>query len=190
MIARRLVPLALVTLLAASCGDNDKKSATPATTAAATTATTATTTTTTTTTTTSTVSTGPSGTTPIPAKPSTKGNRLLLGKRDLYPLLASNLRPYVPDQVRGKSVSIVQAAGSDGFWAGRNAKQRILVKLNLKGGDAPRLEKGQQADFVGHLVQAQAQDKSQLGARAKTAQAMLQNQGVYVLVSAGDLKLH
>ena len=180
MIARRLAPLALVALLAASCGDDNKKSATPATTAAATT--------TATTTTTSTVSTGPSGTTPIPAKPSTKGNRLLLGKRDLYPLLAGNLRRYVPDQVRGKSVSIVQMAGSDGFWAGRNAKQRILVKLNLKGGDAPRLAKGQQADFVGHLVQVPAQNSSLLGVKGKTAQAVLQNQGVYVLVSAGDLK--
>jgi hypothetical protein len=182
MIARRLAPLALVALLAASCGDDDKKGATPATTAAATTAAT--------TTTTSTVSTGPSGTTPIPAKPSTKGNRMLLGKRDLYPLLAGNLRRYAPDQVRGKSVSIVQLAGSDGFWAGRNAKQRILVKLNLKGGKPPRLEKGEQADFVGHLVQTPAQNLSLLGVKAKTAQAMLQNQGVYVLVSAGDLKLH
>jgi hypothetical protein len=182
MIARRLAPLALVALLAASCGDDDKKGATPATTAAATTAAT--------TTTTSTVSTGPSGTTPIPAKPSTKGNRMLLGKRDLYPLLAGNLRRYAPDQVRGKSVSIVQLAGSDGFWAGRNAKQRILVKLNLKGGKPPRLEKGEQADFVGHLVQTPAQNLSLLGVKAKTAQAVLQNQGVYVLVSAGDLKLH
>ena len=82
MTARRLAPLALIALLAASCGDNDK-SATPAAT-------------------TSTVSTGPSGTTPIPAQPSTKGNRLLLGKRDLYPLLAGNLSRYVPNQVRGK----------------------------------------------------------------------------------------
>jgi len=181
MIARRLAPLALVALLAASCGDDDKKSATPATTAASTTAAT---------TTTSTVSTGPSGTTPIPAQPSTKGNRLRLGKRDLYPLLAGNLRRYVPDQVRGTSVSIVQVSGGDNFWAGRNAKQRILVKLNLKGGKAPRLEQGQQADFVGHLVQAQAQDSSRLGGKAKTGRAVLQNQGVYVLVSAGDLKPH
>ena len=131
MIARRLAPLALVALLAASCGDNDKKSATPATTAPPTT-----------TATTSTVSTGPSGTTPIPAQPSSKGNRLLLGKRDLYPLLAGNLSRYVPDQVRGKSVSIVQVAGIDSFWAGRNAKQRILVKLNLKGSRPPRLADG------------------------------------------------
>ena len=158
-------------MLAASCGDNDKKSATPATT-------------------TSTVSTGPSGTTPFPAQPSTKGNRLLLGKRDLYPLLAGNLSRYVPNQVRGKSVSLVQVAGIDSFWAGRNAKQRILVKLNLKGSNPPRLASGQQADFVGHLVKAGAKDASRLGVKEKTGQPMLQNQGVYVLVSVGDLKLH
>jgi hypothetical protein len=176
MSARRLVPIALIALLAASCGDDDKKSASPETTAAATT--------------TSTVSTGPSGTTPIPAEPSSKGNRLLLGKRDLYPLLAGNLSRYVPDQVRGTSVSIVQVAGIDSFWAGRSPKQRILVKLNLKGSRPPRLETGQQADFVGHLVQAQAKDTSRLGVKAKSGQPVLQNQGVYVLVSAGDLKLH
>ena len=88
MTAHRLASLARVVLLAASCGDNDEKSATPATT--------------------STVSTGPSGTTPIPAKPSSKGNRLLLGGRDLYPLLAGSVSRYVPNQVRGESVDIVQ----------------------------------------------------------------------------------
>lgn len=170
MTARRLAPLALIALLAASCGDNDK-SATPAKT-------------------TSTVSTGPTGTTPFPAQPSTKGNRLLLGKRDLYPLLAGDLSRYVPNQVRGKSVSLVQVAGIDSFWAGRNAKQRILVKLNLKGSNPPRLESGRQADFVGHLVKAGAKDASRLGVKEKTGQPMLQNQGVYVLVSVGDLKLH
>jgi hypothetical protein len=177
MIATRLAPLALVALLAASCGDNDKKSATPATTAAAAT-------------TTSTVSTGPSGTTPIPAKPSSKGNRLLLGKRDLYPLLAGNLSQYVPNQVTGKSVTIVQVVEPDGFWAGRNARERILVRLNLKGKSAPKLEVGRQADFIGHLVLAQANDSGQLGVKGKSGQAMLQNQGVYVIVSVGDLKLH
>jgi hypothetical protein len=127
MIVARPAPLALVALLAASCGANDKKNATPATATE--------TTTTSTTATTSTVSTGPSGTTPIPAKPSSKG-------------------------------------------------------LNLKGKNAPKLEVGRQADFIGHLVLAQANDAGQTGVRGKSGQAMLQNQGVYVLVSVGDLKLH
>jgi hypothetical protein len=178
MIALRLAPLALVALLAASCGDNDKKNASPSTTTTAAT------------TTTSTVSTGPSGTTPIPALPSTKGNRLLLGKRDLYPLLAGDLTRYVPNQVRGKSVYIVQPAGIDSFWAGRSAKQRILVKLNLKGKNPPRLQAGRQVDFVGHLAKAQAKDTSRLGVKEKSGGPVLENQGVYVIVSVGDLKLH
>jgi hypothetical protein len=173
MIARRLVPLALVALLAASCGDDGKKSASPSTT-----------------TTTSKVSTGPSGTTPIPAQPSTKGNRLLLGERDLYPLLAGDLTRYVPNQVRGTSVSIVRLAGIDSFWAGRNARERILVKLNLKGKRPPGLESGREVDFVGHLVTAQAKDASLLGGKEKTGRPVLENQGVYVLVSVGDLKFH
>jgi hypothetical protein len=176
MILLRLAPLALVALLAASCGDNDKKSATPATTAAATT-------------TTSTTSTGPSATTPIPAPPSSKGNRLLLGERDLYPLLAASLSRYLPNQVRGKSVKIVRVEGTDGFWAGRGAKQRILVKLNLKGSKPPKLEAGRRADFVGQLMSAQGKSPILLGVKEKSGQRVLQNQGVYILVSAGDLKL-
>jgi hypothetical protein len=174
MIVSRLAPLALVGLLAASCGDKDK-SASPTTTATATT---------------STVSTGPSGTTPIPALPSSKGNRLRLGKRDLYPLLAGSLSQYVPNQVRGTSVNVVQIAGIDSFWAGRKANQRILVKLNLKGSNPPRLRPGQQVDFVGHLAKARAKDTSQLGVKDKTGQPLLQNQGAYVIVSVGDLSLH
>ena len=175
MIARRLAPLALVALLATSCGDKDKgSSATPTTTES----------------TTSTVSTGPSGTTPIPALPSSKANRLLLGKRDLYPLLAGSLSRYVPDQVRGKSVNVVQVAGIDSFWAGRNAGQRILVKIELKGKRPPRLQAGRQADFVGHLAKAKPQDAGGLGVKGKTGLPMLQNQGVYVILSVDDLKLH
>jgi hypothetical protein len=179
MTFRRLVPLALVALLAASCGDNDKKSASATTTAS---------TATSTTTPTSTVSTGPSGTTPIPAVPSTKANRLFLGKRDLYPLLAASLTQYVPDQVQGNSLKVVQVAGVDSFWAGRNRKQRILVKLNLKGGSPVQVQAGQRVDFVGQL--ARAQDASLLGVKDKTGRLVLENQGVYVIVSARDLKLH
>ena len=173
MIARRLAPLALVALLAAGCGDNGKKSATPSTT-----------------TTTSKLSTGPSGTTPIPAQPSTKGNRLLLGERDLYPMLAGDLTRYVPNQVRGRSVKIVQVATSDTFWAGRSAKQRILVKLNLKGKTPPQVRAGRKVDFVGHLAPAQPDHMTGLAGNEKSGNAVLENQGVYVLVSVGDLNLH
>jgi hypothetical protein len=169
----RLAPLALIALLAAGCGDNDKSSSS-----------------TTTASTVSTVSTGPSGTTPIPAVPSSKANQLLLGKRDLYPLLAGSLARYVPNQVTGKSVTIVQMAGIDSFWAGRSAKQRILVKINLKGNQLPRMEAGRQADFVGHLAKAKAKDASKLGVKGKTGGPVLENQGVYVIVSVSDLKLH
>ena len=175
----RLAPLALVALLAASCGDNGKKSATPATTAAATT-------------TPSTTSTDPSATTPIPEPPPSKGNRLLfgVGERDLYPLLAASLSRYTPNQVRGKSVKIVRVEGTDGFWAGQGATQRILIKLSLKGGKPPKLEAGRRADFVGQLMSAQGKSPILLGVKDKSGQRVLQNQGVYLLVSAGDLKLH
>jgi hypothetical protein len=171
----RIAPLLLIALLAAGCGDKDKSSR--GTTSGSTA-------------TTSTVSTGPSGTTPIPAEPSSKANKLLLGKRDLYPLLSGSLAKYVPNQVTGKSVTIVQKAGIDSFWAGRDEKQRILVKVNLKGNQVPRMSAGRQADFVGHLARATAKDASKLGVKGKTGGPVLQNQGVYVIVSVSDLKLH
>jgi hypothetical protein len=170
--------LALIAFLAAGCGDKDKGSSATSTNTATTTAST------------STVSTGPSATTPTPALPSSKANHLLLGKRNLYPLLAGSLVPYVPNQVTGKSVNVVQIAGIDSFWAGRNAKQRILVQINLKGKRPPRLHAGQQADFVGHLVKTKPTDKSMLGVKEKSGGPVLRNQGVYVIVSVGDLKLH
>jgi len=175
MIARRLAPLALIPLLSASCGDKDKSSSA---------------TTTTTQTPTTTVSTGPSGTTPLPAKPSSKANRLFMGKRDVYPLLAGNLSRYVSSQVRGGSVSVVQVAGIDSFWAGRSDSQRILVKVKLKGKNPPLVHAGQQVDFVGTLKKASPQNASSLGVKDKTGQPVLQNQGVYLLVSVADLKLH
>jgi len=178
----RLAPLALIALLAAGCGDNDKSSSSSPTTTGATT--------TTATATTSTVSTGPSGTTPIPARPSSKGNRLLLGKRDLYPLLSGSLVRYIPNQVTGKSVTVVQTGRANSFWAGRNRKQRIFVKIYTKGKDSTRVQAGQEVDFVGHLAKATPLNASDLGPSRKKGAAMLQNQGVYVLVSVGDLKLH
>jgi hypothetical protein len=172
----RVAPLVLVVLLAAGCsGDEKSSSPAPATTSS---------------TTTSTVSTGPSGTTPIPSLPSSKGNKLLLGNRDLYPLLAGSLARYVPNQVTGKSVNVIQKAGLDSFWAGRKGSERILVKINLKGKQPPRVRVGQQADFVGHLVKAKPKEASSLGVKGKTGGPQLQTQGVYVIVSVGDLKLH
>jgi hypothetical protein len=172
--ARRLTPLALVVLLAASCGDNDKgSSATPATTAE-----------------TTTVSTGPSGNTPLPATPSTTASGLFVGKRDLYPLLAGSLARYVSQKVTGNSVKVVQVAGINSFWAGRSKSQRILVSIELNGQDPPKLEEGKQVSFVGRLKQAPNQGASQLGVKGKTGQPMLQTQGAFVVIRVGDLKLH
>jgi hypothetical protein len=56
--------------------------------------------------------------------------------------------------------------------------------------NAPKIEVGRQADFIGHLVLTQANDAGHAGVRGKSGQAMLQNQGVFVIVSVGDLKLH
>ncbi len=94
--------------------------------------------------------------------------------------------------MRGKSVNIVQVAGTDSFWAGRNEKQRILVKLNLKGGKGPpKLEAGRQADFVGRLTRRrQREEPSLLGVKDEVRAAGAPEQGVYILVSVGDLKLH
>jgi hypothetical protein len=172
----RLAPLLLVALLVAGCSDKDKSSNASSTTTESTS--------------TMTVSTGSSRTAPIPALPSSKANRLRLGKRNLYPLLSGSLARYVPNQVTGTSVNVVQPAGIDSFWAGRNAKKRILVQINLKGKSPPRFQAGQRADFVGFLAKAKAKDASRLGVKGKTGGPVLQKQGVYVIVSVDDLKIH
>ena len=52
------------------------------------------------------------------------------------------------------------------------------------------MEAGRRADFVGQLMSAQGKSPILLGVKEKSGQRVLQNQGVYILVSAGDLKLH
>jgi hypothetical protein len=173
MARARLIPLALVAVLAASCGDNDKgSSATPPTTTAAAT----------------TVSTGPSGTNPRPVKPSTKASGLFVGKRDLYPLLAGSLARYASRPVTANSVPVVQLAGIDSFWAGRSKAQRILVKVDTKGQAPPKVEEGQRVSFVGRLTKAPKQS-SGLGVKGETGEPVLENQGVYAVVNLDDLKL-
>jgi hypothetical protein len=174
MAVARLVPLALIAVLAASCGDNDNgSSATPRTTTAATT----------------TAATGPTAATARPAKPSTGKSGLFVGKRNLYPLLAGRLARYVSRPVTANSVQVVQLAGIDSFWAGRGKGQRILVKVDTKGQAPPKVEQGQQVSFVGRLRKAPSQS-SGLGVKGETGEPVLRNQGVYVVVNLGDLKLH
>jgi hypothetical protein len=92
--------------------------------------------------------------------------------------------------VTGKAVEVVQTGRANSFWAGRNRKQRIFVKIYTKGKKPTQVQAGQQVDFVGHLTQATPLNASDLGPSRKTGARMLQNQGAYVLVSVGDLKLH
>ena len=136
MTLARLVPLALVALLAASCSGNDKKSS-------------ATTTGTTTTGATGSSS-GSTGARP-PASSST--GRLAVGKRDLNPLLVGSLARYVSKPVSATSATIVQVAGIDSFWAGRNEAHRVLVKIDLNGKRPPRLQNGQKVSFVGRFCE-------------------------------------
>ena len=114
---RRVAPLALVLVVAAACGDNDKGTATPQTSPGTTTASTA--------------------TPPVPtgSPKASKKATLTMGTRNLVPLLQTRIRRFVPTQVEGHSVKVVALAGPTSFWAGRNRNQRILVTMRLKGGE-------------------------------------------------------
>ena len=90
-----------------------------------------------------------------------------MGKRDLYPLLAGSLARYVSKPVSAKSATIVQVAGIDSFWAGRNDGKRVLVKIDLNGQRPPKLETGQQVSFVGRFVKAPKSGDS-VGVKPKT----------------------
>jgi hypothetical protein len=170
MTLARLAPLALIALVAASCGDKDKSS-NQATTTAATPATSL-----------------AGGTSARPTTPSSAGNRLAVGKRDLYPLLGGSLAGYASKPVRATSATVVQLAGIDSFWAGRNQNQKVLVKIDPGGRRPVKLHEGQQVSFVGRLVKAPKQGGS-LGVKGSTGQPVLTSQGAYIVVPVDKLQL-
>ena len=163
----RLAPLALVALLAASCGDKDKSSNQTTTTA-------------------TTPATSLAEGTNEP--PSSAANRLAVGRRDLYPLLAGSLAGYASKPVRATSATVVQVAGIDSFWAGRNQNQKVLVKIDLGGRRPVKLHEGRQVSFVGRLVKAPKQGGS-LGVKGSTGQPVLTSQGAYIVVPVNKLQL-
>jgi hypothetical protein len=167
---RRLAPLALIVLVAPSCSDNDKSGSTKPTPPPAA------------------VTTGVTG--PSATSGRSGGNKLLIGKRDLYPLLGQNLQRFAPTQVTGKSVKVVALAGPESFWAGRGPGKRILVTLRLKGANGPKLRAGRKVDFVGLLTATSSKKAELLGVNDKAGQKVLRTEGVYVDVSVFDLKLH
>jgi hypothetical protein len=175
MTLARLTPLVLVALLAASCSGKDKSSS------PSTTATSSSSPSTTTTSSSTTTETQPSATPPANAG-------LTVGQRDLYPLLSGSLARYVSKPVTATSATIVQVAGIDSFWAGKNGNQQVLVKINLKGKRPPKLEEGEQVSFTGRFVKAPKSPDS-LGVKAKTGAPQLARQGAYILVPVSKLHL-
>jgi hypothetical protein len=168
---RRVAPLALVVVVAAACGDNNKATATPKTPPATTTAST--------------------GTKPPATGGSTKASRkatLVMGTRNLLPLLQSKISRFAPTQVEGKSLKVVALAGPQSFWAGQSSTQRLLVTMRLKGGSPPKITVGQKVDFIGLLTDL-ATDAGALGVRKAADTTLLEKQGAYVDASAADVKL-
>jgi len=169
MTLARLTPLVLVALLAASCSGKDESSS-PSTTTTATTTSSSTTT----------------ETQPPATPPANAG--LTVGQRDLSPLLSGSLTRFISKPVTATSATIVQVAGIDSFWAGKNGNQQVLVKINLKGKRPPKLEEGRQVSFTGRFVKAPRSPDS-LGVKAKTGAPQLARQGAYILVPVGKLHL-
>lgn len=175
---RRVAPLAFVVVLTAACGGDKKGTATPkepeppppsATTRSG-------------------------DTTPMPTVPTGTGTKparkgtLVMGKRNLLPLLGTSIQRFAPTQVEGKSLRIVALAGPEAFWAGRSSSQRILVKMRLKGGSPPKITVGQKVAFIG-LLTASGKDAGALGVTNDADKALLEKQGAYVDASAADVKL-
>ena len=167
---RRVAPLALAVVVLAGCGDNDKGTATPKTSPNTTTAS--------------------SDTVPLPPAPTGRGTkaRLVMGTRNLFPLLHGSISRFAPTQVEGKSLTVVALAGPQSFWAGRSAKERILVTMRLKGGSPPKLTLGQRVDFIGLLTVSPPQAGG-LGVRRPADKTLLEKQGAYVNASVADVKL-
>ena len=97
-------------------------------------------------------------------------------------------RAFAPEQVEGKSLRRSSARRSGSFWAGAEREQRILVKMRLKGGSPPKLDIGQQGDFVGLLVQA-PEDAESAGREAERGTACSRSRASTSTSSAADVKL-
>jgi hypothetical protein len=166
---RLVAPLVLVVVLAAACShSNTKSTATPkyATT---------------------TLSTPTKPTPVIPGGTSKKG-KLVIGKRNLLPLLKGSIKRFAPVQVQGTSLRVVALAGQVSFWAGLGNTKRILVTMRLKGGSAPKITIGQKVSFIGLLTAAPA-DAGALGVSNGADKAVLAKQGAYVDASVADVHL-
>ena len=171
---RRVAPLALIVVLATACGDNKKSTAAPKTAPPPST------------TTTTTTKTKPP--TAIGGGNAAGKGQLLMGKRNILPLVTGRIRRFAPTQVEGKSLKVVALAGPTSFWAGRNRNERILVTMRLKGGKPPKITVGQKVSFVGLLSVAPA-SAGALGVRKPADTTLLATQGAYVDASAADVKL-
>jgi hypothetical protein len=181
---RLLAPLALVLLLAASCGGSKKGTATtPNAPPNATTTGTGTTTVPMTTTATTTVETGTT------SGGSGEGT-LLMNNHSLFPLLSGSLSRFVPTQVEGKGLKVVALGDAETLWAGRSRTESLLVHIHLKGKIPPHVKVGQKVDFVGQLTGAAGPQAAAFGVRNPADGSRLAKQGAYVEVSVLDLKIH
>jgi hypothetical protein len=166
---RLVAPLALLVVLAAACSHNNTKStATPGKYA------------------TTTLSAPPKAST-VPTG-TAKEATLVIGKRNLLPLLKGSIKRFAPVQVEGRSLRVVALAGQDAFWAGLGKTERILVKMRLKGESPPKIAVGQNVSFIG-LLTASPVDAGALGVSKSADKALLTKQGAYVDASVADVHL-
>ena len=173
----RLTLLSLVVLLLTACGGNKKASTSATTTPAVNPPTTG-----------SGAKTTPPAPNP-PAKLTAKG-RLSLGTKDFYPRLGGSLRSFTPGQLTGKNVPVLTVVGPSSFWVGTNATLRLLVSVRLKGRPPAKVKAGQRADFIGALLPTSDPEASSINLKVPADRSKLDQQGAFLSVSIGDLKLH
>ena len=164
--------LAVVVLLAASCGGSKKKTSTSA------------------------VPTGTTSTSPVPTptpKPTKSGLtiRTADGTHDFYPLIRgkTNLVGYATGQVEGPKVRILSIVAPDAFWIGKGPNERVLIHIRLKGQPTPNIHVGQKVGIIGQLTENPPGAANTLGVKDAAGKGMLDREGAYVEVSIGDLKL-
>jgi hypothetical protein len=163
--------LAVVLLLAASCGGSKKTTSTSA------------------------VPTGTTATSPVPT-PTPKPNKGLTirtadGTHNFYPLITgkTNLVGYSTGQVEGPKVRILSIVAPDAFWIGKGPNMRVLVHIRLKGQPTPNIHAGQNVGIIGQLTESPQGAANTLGVKDAASKSMLDREGAYVEVSIGDLKL-
>ncbi|WP_298993147.1 hypothetical protein [uncultured Pseudokineococcus sp.] len=108
----------------------------------------------------------------------------------LLPLAAdggADLTAVVDQPVTADGVQVQSVVTDQGFWVGPDTNQRVFVLFDVQGESDVTIEAGQVIDFTGTVVPTPDGLADQIGLTQDEGAALLQAQGVHLLVVPSDV---